>query len=175
MDEKWRTKELSRKEVIEKYPQIPQIIVLKTDVSRRGILYTDKAFDKVDVNKHHIEPEEFSEYRIPQEPILIDESVETIKDYLKENNLSIVNFLKSFPRKKRLDMVDMLRGALPIPIDYKELHLIGKTLNMPSEEVYHIWETRMRQVLESAGMNTYSNSELVNSMFDCAKKYLMRG
>ena len=121
-----------------------------------------------------IAPEEFGEYRIPQEPVLIDESVEIIKDYLKDNNLSVVSFLKSFPRKKRLDVVDMLRGALPVPIDYKELNLIGKTFNMPNEEVYHIWETRMKQVLESAGMNIYSNSELINSMFDCAKKYLLK-
>lgn len=119
-----------------------------------------------------VEPEEFSEYRIPQEPILIDESVETLKDYIKENKLSIVSFLKSFPRKKRIDIVDILRGALPVPIDYKELQLIGKTLNMPSEEVYMMWETRVKQVLESAGMNIYSNSGLVNSMFDCAKKFL---
>ena len=122
-----------------------------------------------------IEPEEFGEYRIPQEPILIDESVEIIKDYLKENGLSVVAFLKAFPRKKRIDIVDILRGALPVPIDFKELKLIGKTLNMPEEEVYRIWENRLKQVLESAGMNIYSNSELINSMFDCAKKYLMKG
>jgi transcriptional regulator with XRE-family HTH domain len=120
-----------------------------------------------------IEPEDFGEYRIPQEPILIDESVEIIKDYLKENGLSVVAFLKAFPRKKRIDIVDILRGALPVPIDFKELKLIGKTLNMPEEEVYRIWENRLKQVLESAGMNIYSNSELINSMFDCAKKYLM--
>ena len=121
-----------------------------------------------------LSPEEFQEYRIPEEPILVDETVEVIKDYLKDNGLSVVNFLKSFPRKKRLDIVDMLRGALPVSIDYKELNLIGKTLNMPREEIYHIWEVRMKQILESAGMNIYSNSELVNSMFDCAKKYLMK-
>ena len=119
-----------------------------------------------------IQPEEFAEYRIPQEPILIDESVEIIKDYIKENKLSIVSFLKSFPRKKRIDVVDILRGALPVPIDYKELKLIGKTLNMPEDEVYMMWENRVKQVLESAGMNIYSNSGLINSMFDCAKKYL---
>ena len=121
-----------------------------------------------------IAPEEFSEYKIPQEPILIDESIETIKDYLKENKLSIVSFLKSFPRKKRLDMVDILRGALPAPIDYKELELIGKTLNMPKEEVYSLWEKRTRQVLENSGMNIYSNSQLIESMFDCAKKYILK-
>ena len=120
-----------------------------------------------------IAPEEFGEYRIPQEPILIDESVESLKNYIKENGLSIVSFLKSFPRKKRIDIVDILRGALPLPIDYKELNLIGKTLNIPKEEVYMMWETRVKQVLESAGMNIYSNSTLVNSMFDCAKKQLL--
>ena len=65
-----------------------------------------------------------------------------------------------------------MRGALPVPIDYKELKLIGKALNMPEEEIYTIWENRVKQVLESAGMNIYSNSALINSMFDCAKKYL---
>lgn len=120
-----------------------------------------------------IDPEEFGEYRIPQEPILIDESIEIIRDYIKENNLTVVNFLKSFPRKKRIDIVDILRGALPLPIDYKELKMIGTTLNMPDEEIYMLWENRLKQVLESAGMNIYSNSELINSMFDCAKKYLL--
>ena len=119
-----------------------------------------------------IEPEEFSEYRIPQEPILIDESIETLKSYIKENKLSIVQFLKAFPRKKRIDIVDILRGALRVPIDYKELKMIGKTLNMPDDEIYSMWEGRMKQVLESSGMNIYSNSGLVTTMFDCARKFL---
>jgi hypothetical protein len=88
--------------------------------------------------------------------------------------MSVVSFLKSFPRKKRLDMVDVLRGALPLPIDYKELNLIGKTLDIPAEEIYSIWETRMRQTLESAGMNIYSNSVLVDSIFECAKKQILK-
>ena len=121
----------------------------------------------------NVAPEEFNEYRIPQEPILIDESVESLKSYIKDNGLSTVAFLKAFPRKKRIDIVDILRGAMPIPIDYKELKLIGKTLNMPDEEVYLMWENRLKQVLESAGMNIYSNSKLIDSMFECAKKYLM--
>lgn len=121
-----------------------------------------------------IAPEEFGEYRIPQEPIMIDESVEIIKDYMKENKLSVVNFLKSFPRRQRKNMVDVLRGALPIPIDYKELNLIGKTLNMPEDEVFKIWERGVKQVFESAGMNIYSNSALIDSMFDCAKKYVSK-
>ena len=120
-----------------------------------------------------IEPEEFAEYRIPQESILVDEAIETLREYIKEHKLSIVAFLKSFPRKKRIDVVDILRGALPIPIDYKELKLIGKTLNMPDEEVYNMWEQRIKQVLESAGMNVYANSGLLTSMLDCARNYLL--
>ena len=120
-----------------------------------------------------VEPEEFGEYRIPQEPILVDESVEMIKDYIKENKLSVVSFLKAFPRKKRIDIVDLLRGALPIPLDYKELKMIGKVLNMPDDEIYNLWEQRAKQVMESGGMNIYSNSGLVTTMLDCARKYLL--
>ncbi len=119
-----------------------------------------------------IKPEEFQEYKIPQEPILIDESVEFIKTVLKKKKISVVNFLKSFPRKKRVDIVDMLRGAYPLPIDFKELVMIGKTLNLENNDIYNIWEERMKQVLETNGMNLSSNAALVNAMFECARKYI---
>ena len=119
-----------------------------------------------------IEPEEFEEYKIPQEPILQDETIEYIKNVLHKKKMSVVNFLKSFPRKKRLDIVDMLRGAYPIPIDFKELTMIGKTLDMSNDEIYDIWEGRMKQVLETNGMNLSSNSALINSMLECARKYI---
>lgn len=119
-----------------------------------------------------INPEEFEEYKIPQEPILIDENIEFIKDILKSKNMSVINFLKAFPRKKRLEIVDMLRGSLPMPIDYKELQMIGQVLDLDKDEIYNLWEHRMKQVLEINGMNVYANAALVNSMFDCAKKYI---
>jgi transcriptional regulator with XRE-family HTH domain len=119
-----------------------------------------------------IEPEEFEEYKIPQEPILIDESIEFLKDNLNSKGLSVVNFLKSFPRKKRLDIVDILRGASPLPIDFKELAMIAQVLDLSKEELYPLWEKRLKQVLESSGMNINSNSALLNTMFDCAKKYI---
>lgn len=119
-----------------------------------------------------IQPEEFEEYKIPQEPILIDDSIEFFKDVMKEKGMSVVNFLKSFPRRKRLDIVDMLRGTLPVPIDFKELTMIAQVLDLSKDDVYGIWEKRMKQVLESNGMNIYSNAALINSMFECAQKYI---
>ena len=119
-----------------------------------------------------IEPEEFEEYKIPQEPILIDDSVEFFKGVMKEKGMSVITFLKAFPRKKRLDIVDMLRGTLPIPIDFKELTMIAQVLDLSKDDIYSMWEKRMKQVLESNGMNIYSNAALVNSMFDCAKKFI---
>ncbi len=117
-----------------------------------------------------IDPESFEEYKIPQEPILQDESIEYIKNMLRKKKISVVNFLKSFPRKKRVDIVDMLRGAYPLPIDFKELDMIGKTLNMNKDEIYNIWESRMKQVLEANGMNLANNTALVDAMFECARK-----
>lgn len=119
-----------------------------------------------------IEPEDFEEYKIPQEPILIDDSIEFFKDVMKEKGMTTINFLKAFPRKKRIDIVDMLRGNLPIPIDFKELSMIGEVLNLSKDDIYSMWEKRIKQVLESNGMNIYSNAALLNSMFDCAKKYI---
>lgn len=119
-----------------------------------------------------IEPEEFEEYKIPQEPVLVDDSIEFFKEVMKEKGMTTVNFLKAFPRKKRIDIVDMLRGSLPIPIDFKELTMIAQVLDLNKDDIYNMWEKRMKQVLESSGMNIYSNAALVNSMFDCAKKYI---
>lgn len=115
-------------------------------------------------------PEIFEEYRLPQEPILIDDSVNRIKNILKSKKIKTVDFLKSFPRNKRLEVVDILRGALPIPIDYKELEFMGEVLKLKKEELFNIWENRFRQVLDSNGMNIYSNSEMINQMIECAKK-----
>jgi hypothetical protein len=119
-----------------------------------------------------IKPEEFEEYKIPQEPILQDESIEFLKSVLKQKKMSMVNFLKSFPRKKRVHIVDMLRGAYPLPIDFKEILMIGETLDLDKSDIYNLWEERMKQVLEINGMNISVNSALVNSMLECAKKYI---
>jgi len=119
-----------------------------------------------------IEPEEFEEYKIPQEPILKDDSVEFIKSTLKQKKMSMVNFLKSFPRKKRVHIVDMLRGAYPLPIDFKELVMVGETLDLDRIDIYNLWEERIKQVLEINGMNMNANSALINSMLECARKYI---
>ena len=52
-----------------------------------------------------IKPEEFEEYKIPQEPILQDDTIELLKSMLHDKKMSIVTFLKAFPRKKRVDIV----------------------------------------------------------------------
>lgn len=120
----------------------------------------------------NISPEEFEEYKIPQEPILQDDTLELIKNIIAEKNISIINFLKAFPRKRRVDMVDMLRGTYPIPIDYKELSTIGQVLELDKSDIYTLWEDRIKQVLETNGMNLNSNAALLNTMFDCARKFV---
>lgn len=121
-----------------------------------------------------IKPEEFEEYKIPQEPRLYDESVQLIKSIMKENDINTITFLKGFPRKKRVDIVDILRGAQPIPLDYKELDMIGKILNLDKSDIFNLWETRFKQILEINGMNLSANSQLVSTMIECARKYAQK-
>lgn len=119
-----------------------------------------------------VKPEEFVEYKIPQEPILIDEAVEYFRDKQEEKKLTTVQFLKAFPRKKRVEIVDILRGARPIPLDWKELTLIAQVLDVSKEEIYPFWEARLRQLMQNSGMNIQSNTELVNAMFNCSRDYV---
>lgn len=117
-------------------------------------------------------PEEFSEYKIPQDPVLFDEASEFIREKRKEKNLSAVQFLKAFPRRQRLEMVDILRGARPIPLDWEELKVIAQVLDISKEEMYTFWEKRLRQVLSGAGFNMENNKELAEAMFECAHKHI---
>ncbi len=117
-------------------------------------------------------PEEFVEYKIPQEPVLIDESIDFLKDKQQEKGITTVQLLKSFPRKKRVEIVDILRGARPIPLDWIELSLIAKVLDISREEIYPFWENRVRQLFQSAGMNLQANNDLTEAMFKCARDYV---
>lgn len=119
-----------------------------------------------------IEPEEFVEYKIPQEPLIMDDAIEFLKERQKEKRLSTVQLLKSFPRKKRVEIVDILRGARPIPLDWKELSLIAQVLDIDKEEIYPYWEDRARQLFQTSGMNLQANQGLIDAMFDCARKYV---
>jgi len=119
-----------------------------------------------------ISPEEFVEYKISQEPVLIDEALEFIKSKQHEKGLTTVQFLKSFPRRQRVDIVDMLRGAEPIPLDWKELLSIANVLDIDKEEIYPYWETQLRKVLQTSGLNIQSNINLINAMFNCAREYI---
>lgn len=121
-----------------------------------------------------VEPEEFIEYKLPQEPLVIDESVEFIKERLKEKELSTVQFLKAFPRKKRLETVDFLRGARPFPADWKENLLLAQILDLAKEEIYPLWEARLKQILQNSGFNVNQNAALMNVMFSCSRDYILK-
>lgn len=121
-----------------------------------------------------IQPEEFVEYKIPQDPILIDETTEFIKEKIKDKKLTTVQFLKSFPRKQRLEIVDILRGARPIPLDWEEVRVIAQVLDVSKEEMYEYWEKRFRQFLQNSGFNIENNKELSNTMFDCIRNYVYK-
>lgn len=121
-----------------------------------------------------ISPEEFVEYKIPQDPILIDETTQFIKEKQREKKMTTVQFLKSFPRKQRLEIVDILRGARPLPLDWEEVSIIAQVLDISKEEIYDYWEARLKQVLQSAGFNFEDNIELAKTMFNCCRDYVYK-
>ena len=122
-----------------------------------------------------IEPEIFKEYKIPQEPIITDEATEFLKTVMKEKKIPTYQFLKAFPRKKRVEIVDILRGASPVPSDWQELKSICRILGIKTKEIYPYWENRVKQIFSNSGMNIQANSALVTTMLNCAKDYINSG
>ena len=77
-----------------------------------------------------------------------------------------------FEKKKRLELVDILRGAKPIQIDYEELKKIALALSMSKEELFTMWKKRMVEYLEQGGFNIEKNAKLTDTIFNCAQKFI---
>ncbi|MDR2080648.1 MAG: hypothetical protein LBP54_02020, partial [Campylobacteraceae bacterium] len=45
---------LTLDEIADKYPEFPRLVLLKTDIQRRGVYYTPEALDAVDPDIHHL-------------------------------------------------------------------------------------------------------------------------
>lgn len=119
-----------------------------------------------------INPEDFIEYQIPSDTIPYSENLLLLKDLIKHNKFSTLSFLRLFERKKRLELVDILRGAKPIQIDFSELKKVASALNMTNDELFSLWKSRMIEYLKEGGFNIEKNQKLINTMFDCANNII---
>ncbi len=119
-----------------------------------------------------INPEDFIEYQIPQDSNPFSENLLFLKDLIKHNNMTTLEFLKMFEGKKRLALVDILRGAKPIQIDFEELKKIAGVLKMNKNELFEIWKTRMFEYLKEGGLNLEKNKSLIEKMFQSAQNYI---
>lgn len=120
-----------------------------------------------------IMPEEFDEYVIPSDPVSYNKNLETLKDYIRQNKLTTVEFLKKFERKKRLQIVDILRGAKPLYINFSEFKKIGEILNIKDEELFNLWKNIFTDYLEEGDFDTEANKTLLDAMFSGAKKFAL--
>ena len=120
-----------------------------------------------------INPEDFIEYQIPTDGIAFSENLLMLKDLIKHNGYTTLDFLKMFERKKRLELVDILRGVKPIQIDFCELKKIAQTLKMNEVEMFELWKSRMIEYLKEGGFNIDKNKHIIEAMFNCAQKTIM--
>lgn len=102
-DTDWRKKEPSLKEVIEKYPDIPPLFILKVDVQRRGVIYTDAAKAKINPDIHQVQIGSQQGFRINQD--YLPEGL-----ILKDGSYLIVSYDYDIENQKRepyiVDVID---------------------------------------------------------------------
>ena len=119
-----------------------------------------------------MEPEEIPEYKVSEEPKLIDRGTQFFKEKQHKLGMSNLDFIKKFPRNKRVEIVDLWRGALPLPLDWNYLYFIAEVLDISANEIYPYWQARMQQYFIAGGLDVMSNSQLVDAMFQGAKSSL---
>jgi hypothetical protein len=117
-------------------------------------------------------PESFPEYKRPEEPRIVEPGIEFLKERQGELSLTNVQFLKRFPRTQRVEIVDMWRGALPMPLDWAQLTAICSVLELKKEDIYPYWQGRMQQYLTTGGIDPLSNIGILNAMFQGVKNHL---
>ncbi|MEM0951130.1 MAG: hypothetical protein AAGI66_03190 [Cyanobacteria bacterium P01_H01_bin.74] len=118
------------------------------------------------------DPETFPEYKPVEEPRITDPGIVYLQSVQRKMGLSNVDFLKRFPRNQRLKIVDMWRGALPLPLDWAELYGIAMVLELTKEDIYPYWQARLQHYLTSGGIEPMANIGLLNAMFQGIKAYL---
>ena len=119
-----------------------------------------------------ISPDEFPEYKTSEEPKLLDPGVQFLKTKQKKAGLSNLQLIKKFPRQKRVDIVDLWRGAEPLPLDWNYLSSITEVLEISPKEMYPYWQTGMQKYLMAGGIDIMSNSPMIDAMFNGVKSYL---
>ena len=102
-DSEWRKKEKSLNEVVAEFPDIPKIFILKVDVQRRGVIYTEAAQAKIDPKIHQVQSDGAQGFRI--EKRYFPEGL-----ILKDGSYLIVSYDYDFKNQKRdpyvVDVID---------------------------------------------------------------------
>lgn len=102
-DNEWRKKELSLDEVATKFPHLPKLFILKVDVQRRGVIYTEAAQAKIDPEIHQVQSDGQQGFRIEKK--YYPEGL-----ILKDGSYLIVSYDYDFQNQKRepyvVDVID---------------------------------------------------------------------
>lgn len=102
-DTEWRKKEKSLNEVAAEFPNIPKLLILKVDVQRRGVIYTEAAQAKIDPKIHQVQSDGQQGFRI--EELYYPEGL-----ILKDGSYLIVSYDYDFNNQTRdpyvVDVID---------------------------------------------------------------------
>jgi DNA-binding Xre family transcriptional regulator len=120
-----------------------------------------------------ISPFDLAEYRTPDDPCYPDPGVQYLQQQQQVQQLSNLQLLKRFPHPKRLHMVDMWRGAVPLPLDWSELHGIALVLGISKKHIYPFWEARLREHLSAGGLDGAANTALLCAMVQAVRQHLL--
>jgi len=112
-------------------------------------------------------PEQFPEYE--GEPQEFPEAVYWVQKKVRQSELSSLEFIKKFPQKRRLEVVDFLRGSAPLPLNYSFFDTVTTALDVLPEELFVFVAKEIKNLLANRGVEEGALSSAIESI----KKYYL--
>ena len=122
-----------------------------------------------------VSPTDFEEYTAPIEQEAESKELKRIKQAIKEYYSSTYDFLLKFKRQNRLEIVDILRGAKPLFIDFdKFCNLTIKTGLFDYDTAFGLWWHTFKKHLRQNGFDTEQeyNKIFINEALNAGYKSL---
>lgn len=85
----WREKELSLQDTIRKYPEVSPFVIIKTDVQRRGITFSEAALEKVNPDIHQVQYSECTREQTNETPssLIMRDGTTILTGYKSRNSV----------------------------------------------------------------------------------------
>ena len=102
-------------------------------------------------------------------PLTLSDGMLFLMRQQAQQNLSNLDVFQLFPVSERFTLVELWRGAKPLPIDWAFLEAIGKNLGLSPNDLFPYWQQRVQDMFIQHGLDPHQNKRILTGLFSGAQ------